>query len=510
MYKKLSFTLFAGVLLSLGTAFATNYGLYIAGTQVTSSNAGNIMSGVWFDETTHTLFLNRATINGSTSNTYGIKAEASLNNLNIVVIGTGSSNVVGASGDAAIKLNCNTTISGYQTLNAYPNSSASGGDGIYVAAGNLTITDGVTVKASAKGYNYGAICGDFDNNVLTVNNANLICYAPTGSNGVIYAFGSVVFNGVSLNPSGATYNTSAQELRVGSNTLCDTFKATVNGGYGLWVAGKYVMSSGSITGTGISGNVSYNPSSATLTLDNATINTPNMHGIYSKNALKVTVTGNNSIKTTMKTGTGLYYSTGDNTLTGSGSVYIEGPDAIDGGTGNLTISECSVKAISPLGGNWGPICGGRNLTINHANVMAYAPNRSPIYWWDNVTFTNCVITKPAGATYNNNSSAQYIEYNGAEYEDTIEISNGSPQSITLAENQNISIFPNPATSNVKITSTASIQQVEVISTNGAVVLSQYVNGNNASINVQNLKNGIYAVRFRTDKGTSVQRMAVAR
>ena len=90
------------------------------------------------------------------------------------------------------------------------------------------------------------------------------------------------------------------------------------------------------------------------------------------------------------------------------------------------------------------------------------------------------------------------------------ISNGSPQNIATASSESFELYPNPATNNVKITSTASIQQVEVISNNGAVVLSQYVNGNNASINVQNLKNGIYAVRIRTDRGTSVQRMAVSR
>ncbi|MBR5028812.1 MAG: hypothetical protein IKX51_06300, partial [Bacteroidales bacterium] len=279
MNKKL-LSLAATILLGLGTAFATDYDLYVAGVQVTSSNANSILSGisVHFEEATHTLVFHGSptAINANLNSVYGVRAEASLGYLNIVVIGTYPTKIVGGQNGAALYLNCNTTISGYQTLNAYAASTTSGCDGIYVENGNLTITDGVTVKASGKGGNYGAICGDYDNNVLTVNNANLITYAPTGSHGAIYAFGSVVFNGVTLNPSGATYNTSAQELRVGSNAVCDTFKATLNGGYGLWVAGKYVMSSGSLTGTGISGNVSYNPSSSTLTLDNATINSPSM------------------------------------------------------------------------------------------------------------------------------------------------------------------------------------------------------------------------------------------
>ncbi|MBR5027800.1 MAG: T9SS type A sorting domain-containing protein, partial [Bacteroidales bacterium] len=98
---------------------------------------------------------------------------------------------------------------------------------------------------------------------------------------------------------------------------------------------------------------------------------------------------------------------------------------------------------------------------------------------------------------------------GSEYTDTLVIT-ASSQSIQIANESQFALYPNPATNNVRIASDATIEQVEVINVAGVVVMKEYVNNNSAMLNVEKLNNGIYAVRVRTNKGTSIQRMVVSR
>jgi len=89
-----------------------------------------------------------------------------------------------------------------------------------------------------------------------------------------------------------------------------------------------------------------------------------------------------------------------------------------------------------------------------------------------------------------------------------------PASISMEEpcvgiNENVkptfSITPNPATNQITISAGNDFHTVEVVSFLGQTVLSQSNIGNNISIDVSNLTNGVYFIRIISDNGASVKK-----
>lgn len=72
-----------------------------------------------------------------------------------------------------------------------------------------------------------------------------------------------------------------------------------------------------------------------------------------------------------------------------------------------------------------------------------------------------------------------------------------PTGITeQAQNQTtINLYPNPATSDLKIESTVEIDRAELINVLGQVVLSKQINAANATINLSDIAGGIYFVKM---------------
>ena len=67
-------------------------------------------------------------------------------------------------------------------------------------------------------------------------------------------------------------------------------------------------------------------------------------------------------------------------------------------------------------------------------------------------------------------------------------------------NYNISIYPNPANNIISINSSIKINKVDVIDIYGKLIISKNIENNNYSINVSNLSNGIYFIKFQTEVG----------
>ncbi|MBQ1719448.1 MAG: T9SS type A sorting domain-containing protein, partial [Bacteroidales bacterium] len=61
----------------------------------------------------------------------------------------------------------------------------------------------------------------------------------------------------------------------------------------------------------------------------------------------------------------------------------------------------------------------------------------------------------------------------------------------------ISLFPNPATDILNITSSEPISEIEIVNALGQVVKRMEVNADNAVCDVENLSSGVYVVRLRT-------------
>ena len=228
---------------------ATDYKLNVAGLDITSANASAIHlatpttitvatgGSVSFDNSNKTLTLKNATL-GTTTNKVGDVVWYGDNDLKIKLYGDNSI----VSNGASISSN---------SLTATPNLSLERGD----ANSECSLT-----------LNSGEICVSFNN-----------------------------FDANTLTPG-------AGMLAEGLNWYAESaLKARISTDYGLTIAGQKISATNNaatgITGTGITGKVTYNPSTKTLTLDNATIEYEQGAAIVweSTEALTVDLVGNNTI-----------------------------------------------------------------------------------------------------------------------------------------------------------------------------------------------------------------------
>ena len=223
--------------------------------------------------------------------------------------------------------------------------------------------------------------------------------------------------------------------------------------YDLWIAGTQVTSENCNDISNfdeVSGKVRYNPSSKTLTLDNATIGS--IPGYY-KNAynddcqydyacirtiirdLTIIVRGNCELNWDINDNGDFGYAISiheDTTIKGSGTlkVYGSGHDeykfggiVISSGK-RLTIKDCTVDAYASLedhactetpAGIFGR--DGSKLIVKNANIMAFSGTNDDyheegfsIAGVDELSLIDCAITEPSGAYYNSNE--RRIQVNG--------------------------------------------------------------------------------------------------
>ncbi len=133
--------------------------------------------------------------------------------------------------------------------------------------------------------------------------------------------------------------------------------------YNLWVGGVQVTNANAsnITGEGITGAVSYDSTTKTLTLNNATITGvhefsifDDVGGIYGKETLKINLIGNNTITGSDNGGSsyGIYIDDGNLTFTGTGSLTVSAADLSENNwsvavfaEGTITVEEsCTITA----------------------------------------------------------------------------------------------------------------------------------------------------------------------
>ena len=169
--------------------------------------------------------------------------------------------------------------------------------------------------------------------------------------------------------------------------------------YHIWVYGVQITSenAANITGPNITGKVSFDESTHTLTLNNATIDGDGYSAInyYSSggkliphDGITIRLQGNNTLKSGINTALNA-----DATIriTGGGSLTIKcGNIAIDA-KDNLTIDGCTLTTDRRIE-VWG------NLQINNSNVHVNDINNGYTFKAKNsFTLSGCKITQPAGA-----------------------------------------------------------------------------------------------------------------
>ena len=153
---------------------------------------------------------------------------------------------------------------------------------------------------------------------------------------------------------------------------------------------------------GVTGKVTYDPATKTLTLNNATINGGDKDGISSSAYINCVVKGD--VNVTSDKGDALFFYN-EATISGGGKLTASSNDEAGVGVmGDLTIEDCSVVASGKQG-----FCArdgylNESLIINNAFVTAKGTEGS-IYGLTNFTLEGCKITKPAGAVWNDSERA---------------------------------------------------------------------------------------------------------
>lgn len=369
---------------------ATDYGLKVAGVDVTSDNCADlsvidgVKGTVSYAPATKTLTLQDATIDKADEFTI---ENISVDGLKVNIVGT---NNLSTTKFSSISVEKTTTFQGTGTLKVKGNSY-----GISAARNNLDI-----IIRDCKMYIEGewGIDGFFVNTNLTIINANIEINSLKEA--ITRMDNLSLLRCAITEPAGAIFDASQRCLVVGGAYVSKLVIAPEKPVFK--VAGVEVTdaNSGNLTTiAGVEGKASYDPETQTLTLDNATITTNAVAGIANEGAtgLQVKLVGNNTITSASAAGMVIGRQTrivGDGKLkvtsTGTSAILMQGaPLSIDG---------CSVVAEGKYGiyADKGDVK--EVLTVRTASVEAQGASGS-IAGLSNLLLVRCIISQPQGAAY---------------------------------------------------------------------------------------------------------------
>ena len=381
-------SLFSTVAFSAPTA--TDYGLKVAGVDVTSDNCADlsvidgVKGTVSYDPATKTLTLQDATIDKADEFTIENK---SVDGLKVNIVGT---NNLSTTKYSSINVEKTTTFQGSGTLKVKGKSY-----GICFGNNNLDI-----IIRDCKMYIEGewGIDGFIVNTNLTIINANIEINSLREA--ITRIDNLSLLRCAITEPAGAIFDASQRCLVVGGAYVSKLVIAPEKPVFK--VAGVEVTdaNSGNLTTiAGVEGKASYDPETQTLTLDNATITTNAVAGIANEGAtgLQVKLVGNNTITSASAAGMVIGRQTrivGDGKLkvtsTGASAILMQGAP--------LSIEGCSVVAEGKYGiyADKGDVK--EVLTVRTASVEAQGASGS-IAGLSNLLLVRCIISQPQGAAY---------------------------------------------------------------------------------------------------------------
>ena len=369
---------------------ATDYGLKVAGVDVTSDNCADlsvidgVKGTVSYDPATKTLTLQDATIDKADEFTI---ENISVDGLKVNIVGT---NNLSTTKYSSINVEKTTTFQGSGTLKVKGKSY-----GISYGNNNLDI-----IIRDCKMYIEGewGIDGFIVNTNLTIINANIEINSLREA--ITRIDNLSLLRCAITEPAGAIFDASQRCLVVGGAYVSKLVIAPEKPVFK--VAGVEVTdaNSGNLTTiAGVEGKASYDPETQTLTLDNATITTNAVAGIANEGAtgLQVKLVGNNTITSASAAGMVIGRQTrivGDGKLkvtsTGASAILMQGAP--------LSIEGCSVVAEGKYGiyADKGDVK--EVLTVRTASVEAQGASGS-IAGLSNLLLVRCIISQPQGAAY---------------------------------------------------------------------------------------------------------------
>ena len=209
--------------------------------------------------------------------------------------------------------------------------------------------------------------------------------------------------------------------------------------YPLSICGKSVTSAncGNLSVIpGVSGTVMYNPTTRTLTLQNAKITNPSHSGGIASfiENLEIKVTGTCNVAAA-----GNYSAlrlAKPSTITSTGTLNATSKNGCGiNSDSKLTIDGCTVKAVGKQG-IAGYFYSMGELTIRNANVTAEGTAGGSICDFKTLTLDGCTITQPAGAAFS--TSLYGVALGGTLVKGKVVISNGDPRYDVVLESCNTS------------------------------------------------------------------------
>lgn len=413
------------VLIMMSSAFVMaqeNYGFKVAGVYVTSDNyldlieISGVSGKVYFDPNTRTLTLDNATIEAAGSN-------AILNQdckyLVIELIGTNTINVTNSAG---IYLQKETSILGTSGSKLTIKSDK----GAVLFENSPLEINNCWLEVEGK---WGISASNNEAaEVLTIRNSHV---EAKGTSGSICDISGLKLEGSYIySPDNAAYDADTKSVAVNGVTVKE--KVVIEPGYGFKIAGVNVTALNckdlSVI-DGVDGKMSYNPETKTLTMEDVTINTTYLNGIWNSDAkgLKINLVGNNTITSSKACIT----IDKTSTISGSGTLRLKS----SGNCGLYLLSSLAVEGVKLYAeGKYG-VAGydgtsGEILTLRNAYVEATGSSGS-ICDLQNLVLDDCSITQPTGAAFDTNVHA--VALNGEAVTDkvVIEPDNNSIGTITV-------------------------------------------------------------------------------
>ena len=237
-----------------------------------------------------------------------------------------------------------------------------------------------------------------------------------------------------------------------------------------------------ITGEGITGNISYDPVSKTLTVEDATLEQStdftHVYGIVSEvNGLTINFVGENHFNTNYAIS--LWADNTTCTVTGPGSLVSTGGMYIYGDETSITFKECNVELAE------GTDVDGDVFDFE-MNFIGANVKIAEIRDVSAFNMQNCQITAPAGAYYSSSRIPKGV-YVADDLAQNIVIS--STVGISENEQTNFSIYPNPASDYIFV-NRESNDEIFIYNAAGSLVKSS----NENRIDVSALSHGVYTVK----------------
>lgn len=412
---------------------AATYDIWVKGVQVTDANKNDVLGDgkVSYDPSNYMLTLVNAKITGSTT----AKNEK----------------------DAAciyVQQRTNIDIQGDVTLTTtgdYPAFIENGGYTVIFATttkpyANLTVKSATTAMkfygkntASFKSINVSVTGGSYgiwaeSDHKFSLTNCDF--YVVGASNSApIYGFGSVTTEGTSLSdPTDLTYDTTSRYYKQNGSLYKGSIQFSAEY-YGITVAGTKVTSRTKDYILGVNNTkAQYDPSTKTLTLNNATITASSTNeGISIESDADIKLVGTNTIKATGGAGSALEINKGCTTTIssddGTGVLDFVNTTKPVGlyNLGTFTISNCAVNAITS--GNYGISGqGSGTLIINSDATLTAQGAKASVYNLAKITLNDVEIISPSGAKI---SSGAVVDANGNLVTDKVTITANVEYGITV-------------------------------------------------------------------------------